>query len=112
MRQLLDLLASAEPLGFDNIWLNEHHFTEWGGMLPSLDTLTAEHLIDQSRLIAGTPAEVTDMLAHLQRDVGFTQIDLMFQFGGLPIETARESMALFAAEVMPRLRSRQPAVAG
>jgi alkanesulfonate monooxygenase SsuD/methylene tetrahydromethanopterin reductase-like flavin-dependent oxidoreductase (luciferase family) len=77
-----------------------------------LDTVSAEQLIEQSRLVAGNPAEVADMLAYLQAEVGFTQVDLMFQFGGLPIETARESMELFAAEVMPRLRARQPAIAG
>ena len=74
-----------------------------------LDTLSIGDLIDQSRLIAGNPQEVADMLAYLQSEVGFTQVDLMFQFGGLSFSTARESMELFAAEVMPRLRARQPA---
>jgi alkanesulfonate monooxygenase SsuD/methylene tetrahydromethanopterin reductase-like flavin-dependent oxidoreductase (luciferase family) len=76
-----------------------------------LDSLTIGQLIDQSRLVAGNPDEVADMLGYLQSEVGFTQVDLMFQFGGLPIEIARESMQLFASEVMPRLRSRQPAAA-
>jgi len=74
-----------------------------------LDAYEIEHLIDDSRLVAGNPDEVADMLAYLQAEVGFTQVNLMFQFGGLAFETARESMELFAAEVMPRLRARQPA---
>ena len=78
-------------------------------------TLPSYHLetdlIDNSRLVAGNPDEVADMLAYLQSEVGFTQVDLMFQFGGLSFETARESMELFSAEVMPRLRARQPTAA-
>jgi alkanesulfonate monooxygenase SsuD/methylene tetrahydromethanopterin reductase-like flavin-dependent oxidoreductase (luciferase family) len=83
------------------------------GRASVLDTLEIERLIDQSRLVAGNPDEVANMVADLRSEVGFTQVDLMFQFGGLPIEAARESMQLFASEVMPRLRlrSRQPAAA-
>jgi len=76
-----------------------------------LDESEIERLIDNSRLVAGSPAEVADMLAYLQSEVGFDQVDLMFQFGGLSFETARESMELFSTEVMPRLRARQPAAA-
>jgi alkanesulfonate monooxygenase SsuD/methylene tetrahydromethanopterin reductase-like flavin-dependent oxidoreductase (luciferase family) len=76
-----------------------------------LDATEIARLIDNSRLVAGNPDEVADMLAYLQSEVGFTQVDLMFQFGGLSFETARESMELFSAEVMPRLRARQPTAA-
>jgi alkanesulfonate monooxygenase SsuD/methylene tetrahydromethanopterin reductase-like flavin-dependent oxidoreductase (luciferase family) len=79
------------------------------GRTSVLDTLSIEQLIDQSRLVAGNPEEVANMLAYLQSEVGFTQVDLMFQFGGLSFDTARTSMQLFAAEVMPKLRARQPA---
>jgi alkanesulfonate monooxygenase SsuD/methylene tetrahydromethanopterin reductase-like flavin-dependent oxidoreductase (luciferase family) len=63
-------------------------------------------LIDEGRLIAGSPQEVTDTLSDLQREIGFTQVDLMFQLGGLSFEVAHESMELFAREVMPKLRAR------
>jgi alkanesulfonate monooxygenase SsuD/methylene tetrahydromethanopterin reductase-like flavin-dependent oxidoreductase (luciferase family) len=33
MRRQIDLLAAAEPLGFDSVWINEHHFDSWGGMM-------------------------------------------------------------------------------
>jgi alkanesulfonate monooxygenase SsuD/methylene tetrahydromethanopterin reductase-like flavin-dependent oxidoreductase (luciferase family) len=63
-------------------------------------------LIDQARVIAGNPQEVVDMLRYLHGEVGFTQLNHMFQFGGLSFEVAHESMALFAQEVMPKLRAR------
>jgi alkanesulfonate monooxygenase SsuD/methylene tetrahydromethanopterin reductase-like flavin-dependent oxidoreductase (luciferase family) len=62
-------------------------------------------LIDDGRLIAGNPQQVVDTLRYLQNETGFTQVDLMFQLGGLSFEVAHESMELFAREVMPRLRS-------
>jgi alkanesulfonate monooxygenase SsuD/methylene tetrahydromethanopterin reductase-like flavin-dependent oxidoreductase (luciferase family) len=62
-------------------------------------------LIEEGRLIAGSPREVADTLRYLQGEVGFTQVDLMFQLGGLSFEVAEESMQLFAREVMPLLRA-------
>jgi alkanesulfonate monooxygenase SsuD/methylene tetrahydromethanopterin reductase-like flavin-dependent oxidoreductase (luciferase family) len=61
-------------------------------------------LIDEGRLIAGSPREVADTLSYLQGEVGFTQLNLMFQLGGLSFEVAHESMQLFAREVIPRLK--------
>jgi alkanesulfonate monooxygenase SsuD/methylene tetrahydromethanopterin reductase-like flavin-dependent oxidoreductase (luciferase family) len=77
-----------------------------------IDNLSIKDLISQSRLVAGSPSEVAEMLSFLQSEVGFTQVDLRFQFGGLSFETARHSMELFAREVMPKLRSRSPVAAG
>jgi alkanesulfonate monooxygenase SsuD/methylene tetrahydromethanopterin reductase-like flavin-dependent oxidoreductase (luciferase family) len=63
-------------------------------------------LIDQARLIAGNPDEVAEMLAFLHTEIGFTHLNHMFQFGGLSFDLAHESMALYAHEVMPKLRAR------
>jgi hypothetical protein len=46
------------------------------------------------------------MLSQLQQEVGFTQLDMMYQLGGLSFEVAQESMELFAREVMPLLKGR------
>ncbi|MBV9327289.1 MAG: LLM class flavin-dependent oxidoreductase [Chloroflexi bacterium] len=74
-----------------------------------LTDMNVASLIDGARLIAGNPQEVLDMLRYLHAEVGFTQINHMFQFGGLSFDVAQESMALYAQEVMPRLRSLAPA---
>jgi alkanesulfonate monooxygenase SsuD/methylene tetrahydromethanopterin reductase-like flavin-dependent oxidoreductase (luciferase family) len=68
-------------------------------------------LIEEGRLIAGSPSEVADTLRYLRNEVGFTQVDLMFQLGGLSFEVAEESMQLFAREVMPLLREDRPVAA-
>ena len=35
MRKFVDFLASAEDLGYDGVWANEHHFHPYGGFIPS-----------------------------------------------------------------------------
>jgi len=75
----------------------------------ALAELDVASLIDQARLIAGNPDEVADMLSYLQGEVGFTHLNHMFQFGGISFDLAQQSMALYAHEVMPKLRARMSA---
>jgi alkanesulfonate monooxygenase SsuD/methylene tetrahydromethanopterin reductase-like flavin-dependent oxidoreductase (luciferase family) len=72
------------------------------GGLPPMD---GEELVAEARMLAGNPQEVADALRYTQREIGFSQVILMFQLGGLSFDTARESMTLFAGEVMPKLRA-------
>ena len=75
----------------------------------ALADIDVPSLIDQARLIAGNPDEVADMLSYLHAEVGFTHLNHMFQFGGLGFDVAQQSMALYAQEVMPKLRDRMSA---
>ncbi|MGR8921363.1 MAG: LLM class flavin-dependent oxidoreductase [Gammaproteobacteria bacterium] len=52
-RQILDQIAHCETLGFDNVWLTEHHFTE-DGYNPSLMTTAAAVAMRTSRIRIGT----------------------------------------------------------
>jgi alkanesulfonate monooxygenase SsuD/methylene tetrahydromethanopterin reductase-like flavin-dependent oxidoreductase (luciferase family) len=70
----------------------------------SITELDVPKLIDEGRLLAGSPREVADMLRQLHGEIGFTQVNMMYQLGGLSFEVAQESMQLFAHEVMPLLR--------
>ncbi|HLG72907.1 MAG TPA: LLM class flavin-dependent oxidoreductase [Chloroflexota bacterium] len=63
-----------------------------------------ERLLATSRIISGTPDECAQQLRAAQQQVGFTCADLMFYWAGIPYETARRSLHLFASEVMPKLR--------
>jgi alkanesulfonate monooxygenase SsuD/methylene tetrahydromethanopterin reductase-like flavin-dependent oxidoreductase (luciferase family) len=65
--------------------------------------LAVERLVEQGRLIAGTPAECAALIERLQGALGFTLLCCMFQFGGIDFPTAHRSMELFAREVAPRL---------
>lgn len=52
-RQILDQIKRGEELGFDNIWLTEHHFTE-DGYNPALMTTAAAVAMCTSRIRIGT----------------------------------------------------------
>jgi alkanesulfonate monooxygenase SsuD/methylene tetrahydromethanopterin reductase-like flavin-dependent oxidoreductase (luciferase family) len=85
--------------------LRPTRFSQAGRVSAALADLDLAELIHQGRLIAGNPQEVADTLLYLQGEVGFTHLNHMFQFGGLSFELAHQSMALYASEVIPKLRS-------
>ena len=33
-RHLFEQIEELERLGFDDVWVTEHHFHEWGGAIP------------------------------------------------------------------------------
>jgi alkanesulfonate monooxygenase SsuD/methylene tetrahydromethanopterin reductase-like flavin-dependent oxidoreductase (luciferase family) len=70
--------------------------------------IPVETMIAQGRVIAGTPDECVDQLAHAQDVLGLTTVDGNFLFGGMPYEQAERSLRLFGGEVIPALRDRQP----
>ncbi len=69
------------------------------------EPLVIERLVDENRLIAGTPEHCARQIECLRDEIGFTAVNCMFQFGGIDFPTAHRSMELFAREVMPRLRA-------
>ncbi len=52
-QQILDQIVRGEELGFDHVWLTEHHFTE-DGYNPSLMTTAAAIAVRTSRIRIGT----------------------------------------------------------
>ena len=42
--------------------------------------------------------------------MGFTQCDCTFFFGGITFDQAQRSLRLFANEVMPKLKNREPRI--
>jgi alkanesulfonate monooxygenase SsuD/methylene tetrahydromethanopterin reductase-like flavin-dependent oxidoreductase (luciferase family) len=65
-----------------------------------------DRMIDECRIIAGTPDECVELVTRAEELLGLTQLDCTFYFGGLSFEQARRSQHLFATEVMPRVRGR------
>jgi alkanesulfonate monooxygenase SsuD/methylene tetrahydromethanopterin reductase-like flavin-dependent oxidoreductase (luciferase family) len=65
-----------------------------------------DHMIDECRIIAGTPDECVELVTRAEDLLGLTQLDCTFYFGGLSFEQAQRSQRLFATEVMPRVRGR------
>ncbi len=54
----LEHLVAAERLGFDSVWVNEHHFHQYGGMMPALPTMLAAVSQRTSRVRLGTSVVV------------------------------------------------------
>ena len=61
-------------------------------------------MVEECRVIAGTPDDAVKLLTKAQEMMGITQVDCTFYFGGIPFEIAQRSHRLFAEKVMPRLR--------
>jgi natural product biosynthesis luciferase-like monooxygenase protein len=69
--------------------------------------MPVEALVEQGRLIAGTPEECLHQLEYARDTLGLTAVDLNFLFGGITYEQAERSMRLFAVHVIPKLRDRR-----
>jgi alkanesulfonate monooxygenase SsuD/methylene tetrahydromethanopterin reductase-like flavin-dependent oxidoreductase (luciferase family) len=69
-----------------------------------------EELVEQARILAGTPDDCAAILRRVIAETGATEAHCMFQFGTIDFDTAQRSMELFAREVMPKVAS--GAVAG
>ncbi|HEY3917225.1 MAG TPA: LLM class flavin-dependent oxidoreductase [Stellaceae bacterium] len=72
------------------------------------ELLDTERMVAELRQIACTPDECVSLLERAQDAMGFTQCDCTFFFGGISFDQAQRSLRLFANEVMPKLRHREP----
>jgi alkanesulfonate monooxygenase SsuD/methylene tetrahydromethanopterin reductase-like flavin-dependent oxidoreductase (luciferase family) len=70
-----------------------------------------DRMVEELRVIAGTPDEAVTLLERAQDAMGFTQCDCTFFFGGITHDQAKRSLRLFASEVMPKLKHREPRIA-
>ena len=72
------------------------------------DLLDTDRMVEELRQVACTPDECVSLLERAQDLLGFSQVDCTFFFGGVTFEQAQRSLRLFASEVMPKLRHREP----
>jgi alkanesulfonate monooxygenase SsuD/methylene tetrahydromethanopterin reductase-like flavin-dependent oxidoreductase (luciferase family) len=70
-----------------------------------------DRMVEELRTIACTPDEAVTLLERAQDTLGFTHCDCTFYFGGVTYDQAQRSMRLFANEVIPRLKNREPPIA-
>jgi alkanesulfonate monooxygenase SsuD/methylene tetrahydromethanopterin reductase-like flavin-dependent oxidoreductase (luciferase family) len=66
---------------------------------------TWEDLIDGRFILAGSPATVREQLLSIMKELGIGILMPLFQIGSLPHHLATKSANLFAAEVLPYIRT-------
>jgi alkanesulfonate monooxygenase SsuD/methylene tetrahydromethanopterin reductase-like flavin-dependent oxidoreductase (luciferase family) len=67
----------------------------------SLASMSYEELVDGHFIIAGTPDEVTDRFAHVQRELGIGHLLLEAQESRMDHATTMRSIELMGAKVIP-----------
>ena len=65
---------------------------------------TWDQLLEQGNVIAGTPAQVTEQLESVVKDLHIGHLMLLNQIGSMPHEMAKENIRRTAQEVVPNLR--------
>jgi alkanesulfonate monooxygenase SsuD/methylene tetrahydromethanopterin reductase-like flavin-dependent oxidoreductase (luciferase family) len=83
------------------------YLSEMNGTMPNspLRVESFDELIAQGQAVAGSPETVRDFLAVQIEDSGANYVVGQFCFGDLKLDEMLCSVELFAAEVMPKLRS-------
>ncbi|HLG72256.1 MAG TPA: LLM class flavin-dependent oxidoreductase [Chloroflexota bacterium] len=77
MRATIDHLASAEVLGCDSVWVNEHHFHQYGGLQPSVQIMLAALAQRTSHVRLGTSVVCLPLHNPIQVAEELAMVDLM-----------------------------------
>jgi natural product biosynthesis luciferase-like monooxygenase protein len=77
LRKTLDQLVSAEALGYDSVWVNEHHFHRYGGLMPSVTTMLAAIAQRTTTVRLGTSVVVLPLHHPLEVAEQLAMVDLL-----------------------------------
>jgi alkanesulfonate monooxygenase SsuD/methylene tetrahydromethanopterin reductase-like flavin-dependent oxidoreductase (luciferase family) len=77
LRKTVDQYVSAEALGYDSIWVNEHHYHSYGGLLPSLPTILGALSQCTSKVRLGTSVVVLPLHHPLDIAEQMAMVDLL-----------------------------------
>jgi len=73
----LEQIEAAEDLGFDSLWVTEHHFRHFGGMMPSPQMILAAAAQRTKRLRLGSAVTILPMHNPLRIAEEFAIVDLL-----------------------------------
>jgi natural product biosynthesis luciferase-like monooxygenase protein len=73
----LEQIDAAEDLGFDSLWVTEHHFRYFGGMMPSPAVILAAAAQRTKRLRLGASVSILPMHNPLRIAEEFAMVDLL-----------------------------------
>jgi natural product biosynthesis luciferase-like monooxygenase protein len=77
LHKTVDQFVSAEALGYDSVWVNEHHFHSYGGLLPSLPTVLGALSQRTTRVRLGTSVVVLPLHHPLDVAEHMAMVDLL-----------------------------------
>jgi natural product biosynthesis luciferase-like monooxygenase protein len=78
---------------------------ETAALAQNPDAIDIDSLVEQGRVLAGTPDDAVAIVERARAELGLTGVDCTFTFGAIDWKTAERSMRLFATEVIPRVRA-------
>lgn len=73
----LEQIDAAENLGFDSLWVTEHHFRYFGGMMPSPSVLLAAAAQRTKKMRLGAAVSILPMHNPLRVAEEFAMVDLL-----------------------------------
>jgi natural product biosynthesis luciferase-like monooxygenase protein len=71
----LEQMDAAERLGFDSLWVTEHHFRHFGGMMPSPAVLLAAAAQRTKKMLLGAAVSIIPMHNPLRIAEEFAMVD-------------------------------------
>ncbi|MGN6715920.1 MAG: LLM class flavin-dependent oxidoreductase, partial [Candidatus Binatia bacterium] len=71
----LEQIDAAESLGLDSLWVTEHHFRHFGGMMPSPSVILAAAAQRTKRLRIGAAVSILPMHNPLRIAEEFAMVD-------------------------------------
>lgn len=74
-RRWLEQMDAAESLGFDSFWVTEHHFRNFGGMMPSPSVILAAAAQRTKKLRLGAAVSIVPMHNPLRIAEEFAMVD-------------------------------------
>jgi natural product biosynthesis luciferase-like monooxygenase protein len=77
LRKTVDQFVSAEALGYDSVWVNEHHFHSYGGLFPSLPAILSALSQRTTRVRLGTSVVVLPLHHPLDVAEEMAMVDLL-----------------------------------
>jgi alkanesulfonate monooxygenase SsuD/methylene tetrahydromethanopterin reductase-like flavin-dependent oxidoreductase (luciferase family) len=67
---------------------------------------TIEDVVEKGVFLCGSPQTLCEKVEQYQKEIGFGHLLPAMQFGSLPAELTRQSIEMFASEVIPFFRAR------
>ena len=76
-RRMFEQIAELEKLGFDRVWVTEHHFGDYGGSIPHPPTFLSAVACKTSRMRLGVAVAVLPLNNPLHLAESYGMVDVL-----------------------------------